>query len=855
MTTGFVDTSTNMVRTVQNAIEGYYMGALRALAQEPVQNAKDAKRSPKAKVEYRLHKRHSRDGGAYHMLTVTDSGTSGLIGTILTRTQREERGDELADGENWAAFEGQGFTKKGNEDSLGSRGQGKSAFLYHSRPHEFGLNERERYLMIYDTLLSSGEYRLGIRYAMPADRVKEPPLLDDDARTAVVSRAFDVGDGTLVDLELEPLHQIGTRVIVPFLSEEAIAAFRSGELERWLQRLWWRALQVEDLEISVVDEAGNSQDIEPPVCWESEPWRMPNETVMSWENIPVDDGLKIKRLVLLYDPELPDDEIFCGSDRPQWAGVQLLRSRQWIETFDLRDLVPLQYRQGFRGFAEFDRRLEQELGRAENPQHESFNGQFGPVRRIRQEIGNRVEEFARRQGWISATKTRDLSERDQESATEFIRTFASVASINNRRATSAHNYPLLEPSLKWRCTLSLDYPTPKTARVDWGESIGNVSVAVEVDPPNGNHWAAISLEISRDGIGSRAIVQTRQIETVDGYCSANFGSFQIINGNGDQGKIQCPEPGEYRLRAVITLQGQRVASVMRRIYVQCDPPLPPDAKPHTISISVQNLSRQGEQRIHDGDEIAILVAATNRSTEDVVLHLDASLEDLLLEGSGRILLKGVPAGDVVTRQPGVSQRLRLFTSEPTQPPGSYQVLEPGRYLVRADLRLPDGGEVLAHSSKAVFFEVDPSGPQSDLPFELRAWEDEGVHPRWELMQEMDDRWVLRYPVNYPVYQELPEQRRRGSKLSGRISFIADICADGLLEWALDPLASGDESRIDLMKNSQPTGVDVVLWDSYCERLDLLASAYDSERKENPRAYDLRRRQVQAEMLRMFEELR
>ena len=852
MTTGFVDTSTNMVRTVQNAIEGYDMGAIRALAQEPVQNAKDAKQSQKVKVEYRLHQRHSKGGGAYHMLTVTDSGTSGLIGPTLTKAQREVRGEELEDGENWAAFEGQGFTKKDRQDSLGSRGQGKSAFLYHSRPHEFSLNGRERYLMLYDTLLGSGEYRLGIRYAMPADRVKEPPLLNDEARTAIASHAFDVGDGTLVNLGLATLTETGTRVIVPFLSDEAVGAFNSGELARWLQRLWWRAIQTEELEITIVDETGYSQTIEVPDWWLEARWQASEYSGLLRKDIPLGDGLIIKRTVLLYDETLVDDEIICGSGNPQWTGVQLLRDRQWIETLDVRDWVPTEYRRGFRGFVEFDRKLERELKRAEKPQHESFNGQHGSVRRVRQTIGNLVEEFAQIQGWVSATKTRDLSERDQESASEFIRTFANVTTGNSRRASGVSNTAETEPTLKWRCDLSIDYPTAKTTRVDWGETISNIRATVEVDPPNGNRWATVSLEVFRAEDDSPTIIQSCSIETLDGYGSDAFGDFQVIQGNGGGGKIQCPESGEYRLRVVVTYQGQRVASAMRRIYVQCDPPQPPDAKPHTLSISVQNLSRQGEQRIHEGDEIVIQVTVTNRSVEEVTLHLDASFENLLLEGSGDIL-KGVLAGDVVTRQSSASQRLRLFTSEPDYPSGLYQVLEPGRYYVRADLRSSNGGEVLAHSSKALFFEVDPTGPQSDLPFELRAWEDEGVHPRWELMQEMDERWVLRYPVHYPIYRELPEQRRRGSKLSGRDSFIADICSDGLLEWALDPLANGDSSRIELMKSGQPAGVDVVFWDSYCDQLDLLSSSY-TDRMENPRTYDLRRRQTQAKMLRIFEGL-
>ena len=155
----FVATATDMVRVVQSIVHSYGMGSVRALAQEPVQNSKDAKRQSQVRVEYRLHERFLEDGRECYLLTVTDFGTTGLQGAILTRLDREARGLELGQGENWSAFEGQGFTKKDQNDSLGSRGQGKSAFLYHSRPIDS--SESQRHLMLYDTLLPNGEYRLG----------------------------------------------------------------------------------------------------------------------------------------------------------------------------------------------------------------------------------------------------------------------------------------------------------------------------------------------------------------------------------------------------------------------------------------------------------------------------------------------------------------------------------------------------------------------------------------------------------------------------------------------------------------------------------------------------------------------
>ena len=112
MTSKFKPTATNMVNQVRSIIEGYGMGPMRALAQEPVQNAKDEKNSKTVRVEYRLHRRQAPDGKDYHLLTITDSGTGGLKGLVLGQEQLQARGYVLEDGENWAAFEGQGFTPR-----------------------------------------------------------------------------------------------------------------------------------------------------------------------------------------------------------------------------------------------------------------------------------------------------------------------------------------------------------------------------------------------------------------------------------------------------------------------------------------------------------------------------------------------------------------------------------------------------------------------------------------------------------------------------------------------------------------------------------------------------------------------
>ena len=393
MTSQFVPTVTNMVTIVHNIIQGYRMGPMRALAQEPVQNSKDAARG-QAHIEYRLHKRRVSDEDSY-MLTITDSNTSGLDGPVLSLDDIQRKGNMIGRDDNWAAFEGMGYTKE-DEDALGSRGQGKAAFLYHSRLPRTASSAHDRMMILYDTLLADGTYRLGVRYASPFDRVQAPPLSGDRARSTVSSR-YTSEDGTEIELGLVPLASVGTRIIVPHLSPEAVEAIHSGELYQWLQRCWWRAVQT-GLSIDIVDEQGNAKSVTVPSWWQDEPWRSSNPGVRVHNDIDVGDDLRIKRIVLLYDESLREPDI--EGVPHQFYGVQLLRGQQWIETLglELSDYIPRDKRAGFRGFVEFDRRTDPLLRRAETSQHESFDRRVSGVKTLISAVEERVKEFAKEQG-------------------------------------------------------------------------------------------------------------------------------------------------------------------------------------------------------------------------------------------------------------------------------------------------------------------------------------------------------------------------------------------------------------------------------------------------------------------------
>ena len=849
MTSQLVSTPSNMVSTVRNVIDSYLMGPLRALAQEPVQNALDEKSAPQVRVEYCLHSRSTPDGTPYHLLTVTDSGTGGLKGPVLTPEQLDERDYKLNEGENWAAFEGQGFTEKTGGD-LGNRGQGKSAFLYHSNPSAILKDGRERNLILYDTLLADGEYRFGMRYAQPADKIMSPAYYGDDARLTVMTE-HSVEPGLTVSIDLDPLTETGTRIIIPFVSQGAINAIHNRELHRWLQRCWWRAIQAGRLEIGVTDEHAHTETIHPPLWWENEPWTTSSTTTREYENLPVGDNLNIKRVVVHYDPSLEPDEI---SERPsQYAGVQLLRGQQWIQTLNVRDYdsVPADRRAGFRAFAEFDRKLEEELKHSERPQHESFDGRFQYVSQIRQQIRQAIDDFAELQGWGKPEKIEQVSKQDQEHAADFLATFVNppkqTHSQNNAQATLD-----TPPSYNWRCDLSAQFPDPHSNRADWGQTINNVAAAVTVEPAPANRWAKLSFELTSQGGQTTTVIHTKDIEVFDGSNIEQIGDFQIVKGHPHHGQLQCPEPGVYTLRVHLTHAGQRVDSASKRIYVQTDPPDPPEQQPYAVSIKVQNISNPQGKRINFGDEILVHITAKNRTVSPETLELTASLEDHLLCDERVLNVPGTPAGDTPQVITGTEDRLFLYTVTPTPTPGRAIQLDPGKYTVRADLTIQGQHAPVAHASHAIFFEVSPAGQNPDLPFELQAIEDEGSHPMWDLRHTPPDQWILLYHARNPIYRELPEQPKTANKIAGKRSFITEVCAWGLLEWALYPLQTSDTSKIDLLKQNATNGAGDPLRDQYLEKLERLELDYQQKGSNHPSEYDRLKRQTVADMLHIFQ---
>ena len=849
MTSQFVPTVTNMVTLVENIIQGYRMGPIRALAQEPVQNSKDAARG-QVQVEYRLHKRFSEDGAECHLLTVADRNTSGLDGPVLSFSDIQSRGNVLGRGDNWAAFEGMGYTKE-DESSLGSRGQGKAAFLYHSRLPQTASFRQERMMILYDTLLADGTYRLGVRYANPFDTVQSPPFSGELARSTVSSR-YKAEDGTEIELGLVPLDSIGTRIIVPHLSQEAVEAIRSGELYQWLQRCWWRAVQA-GLNITVVDEVGNSKPVVVPSWWQAEPWKKEKSGsgLSVYEDIDIADGLRIKRIVLLYDESLDNSDLEGVS--PQFCGVQLLRGQQWIETLglELSDYIPRDRRAGFRGFVEFDRITERELRRAEKPQHESFDRRWSGIKGLISVIEEKTKEFAEEQGWATRDVTRPALGAERTAALEFLRFLSPHARRQSQNGRASSDFGQLEMNFdkadRWECSLSMEFPDPKAARVDWGQHIRNVEVMVKLEPPRVLEHAKVSLELSfTDDKTSVDSIGNLDLDLRDGDGIASFGDFQVITGRPGQGKLQCVHRGKYKLTARVQSAGTQVARSSRSFYVKADPPVQV-SNPYTISISVQNHTTP-QRRVNGGDTLGIQVSVTNRTANYESFELSASLGNLLLADMLKVQANGTPPGASPVRVAGVQSQVMVNPNQPT----TQQIVHllPGKHHVRADLYRQ--GEVVAHASRTLYVESDPVQPDDWPPFRIEQISGDGHHPRWQFQKDSQDDWILQYPPAYPLYRALDASpASNATRLSGVSAFVVDVCAEGIIEWALEPLDAGNSSRLDELLGGEPAGADPDRWEDYREKMEELARL----RQDQGRMYDYGHlvRECAALSLSLFEE--
>ena len=140
----------NWPEDIKTIVDGYraHTTLPHAVQKDAVQNAWSARKNKKGRgwsLTFELLEAPTRA-----FLLMTDEGTSGLTGRVLSPEEYEE---DLLSEERWGRFEGVAFTQDRQERTLGSRGRGKFIFVGASTEHT----------ILYDTLRDNGTYRFGFR--------------------------------------------------------------------------------------------------------------------------------------------------------------------------------------------------------------------------------------------------------------------------------------------------------------------------------------------------------------------------------------------------------------------------------------------------------------------------------------------------------------------------------------------------------------------------------------------------------------------------------------------------------------------------------------------------------------------
>lgn len=785
----------NNVQDVLSTIDNYQSGAVRALAQDPPQNSSDAQRNGvPVQVKYALHFRVDASEREVVLLTITDSGTTGLDGLMLTLAELEKRERAegqlvIEQGENWAAWEAMRYTKAG-EDKLGSRGQGKYAYLYHSAHPGPGNDDDPdaepknnwRMVILYDTLLPSGEYRLGVRYHNPATQVIEPPYSDEEAHQVLREGYED--EAFLIPLGLEPLREVGSRIIIPFLSLEAREAFASNELHRWLRLGWWRQIQKGRLSISVDSGDGLVEEIGVPGHWSEMPWVRDEVSYFVREHVPLPDNgegdnWNIKRLVLFHDDALRSED---HPGNPQEVGIQMLRGGQWITTIgasELSDYIPREYREGFRGFVEFDTSVEAALREIENPAHDGFNKRKWLFQDIGQTIRQLVEEFALERGWID--------EDDQEPASSYDDLVREVAEM------------FVEPEpgpvpgeVKWSCRVSIGM-LGSSRRVAWGESIHVSAECRRAPVADGGSVQFSAVLIGPDGV-ERPVFDDRgqRLSSRPGreFSSAgcDFGQLEVVHpGGGHPNLFGCA--GRHVIAVVCTVAGKEVAKGRGVFYVEAEPP-PPPRHPVALEIHARNGDQRSE-RFQDGDALSVNVTVRNYVTDRQVGELNIAVQE-----RPYVLLRepvNIPCA-VSEGQPEslVRSTTERIVRETDQGESVSIVLPQGSYEIRASFERPGEPPV---SASVVIFVGDDNDEDDEgrlLPFEFVS-DNSPDAPRWIYTPRAGAkaRATLAWSDGNPVFEALA-----GASSN---EYVRSIIIEGLIEWAIrDYEDRGDEGGLRLV---------------------------------------------------------
>jgi len=529
------------IQICETLADNYPKGTAHGVQKDAIQNGWDAvKKDHSLRLTFELLK---NERGCF--LTMTDANTTGLTGRVITELEEYLKG--LPEEERWARFESFAFTKQ-DPDAIGARGQGKFIFLAASKQHT----------MLYETLRDDKVYRLGITKATRVDC----PMMHWEGIDAKRMLRNLTG--------LEPIREVGTRIIIVDPVGTVIEEIRTGDFTAAIEETWLRLIGKGWVQIAV-KALGKETQAQLPF-----PFPIPDkdtDDVKVWlrENDEITVGgvhYRIKRMQV--------GRRIDGRVREDLRGVAVIHNGMKVCSIPMLWAEPA-IRDSVFGYVEFDYKLDRELRKTQNqvPNHYDLQWRRVIPRAIKNYVEDQLQQFGQDKLGIGV---------DWRQRREQIRTEAEQWALRQLSILTPDFYlmaghggtrrppppsPPPHPTKEIRLTFhDITFPDPRRAPlVRWNERITGFSVEAF-----NNKLVAYTCRIVVHVFqGSRQVVRLlnqRGVILTPGQSIA-FGPLEI-----QFVRQMFPSPDVYTLRAVLINEanGERLDELNRYIYVEKDPP-------------------------------------------------------------------------------------------------------------------------------------------------------------------------------------------------------------------------------------------------------------------------------------------
>ncbi len=552
----------NYITICNTVADSYPESKAHGLQKDAIQNSLDARKgNGVVRVEFKVVK-NKRDKT---FLTFKDSNTTGLTGEVVKDVSDYKT---LKKDDHWARFEAFAFTKD-DPDALGARGQGKFIFLCAS----------EQYKMFYDTLRDDGIYRLGATEVTDIGRTIYPERGNKWESDLAKTKLRELCD-------LEPLEEVGTRIIVCEPLLEVLEEIENGSFERAIQETWFRAIEKGQLEVRL-NVLGKNTKIEL-----SSPYPLPqNDTAKTkvWlykkdfaeHAIYSSDGsFKIKNFCAVH---VSNDEI-----PEEFQGVAIIQNGMKICSLNM-EMVPTDISKRITGYIEFEKALDRELHKGTNqqPNHYNLRWRSTTPRAIKRFINRQLEDFGRTKlgiGEDKREKQKRIRNTAEKEAMELLLRHAYDIDLQGTKKPGPG--PTLEPpplpptppaNKEIGLILQTQFPNvEKKPRVDLGEEMllylrcfNKTSYDVK---------GLVSVRILQADTRIEELLVKKPIDLRQAIESDGKPYYVVLN-DGSPFKIgidrhRYENPGEYRIRAVLINvdDGDEIDARTVKFWVAENPP-------------------------------------------------------------------------------------------------------------------------------------------------------------------------------------------------------------------------------------------------------------------------------------------